>query len=210
MSHIVFIGGGDYRKQENEKIDDYLKSVISPEMNILIIPFATDKSKYVSWASTLFNNFKRYGISKMEILDEDLPARVMAERIASSQVLFFTGGMPDKLMNKLIEKELLEKIKKYDGILIGYSAGTLAFCKDCVVLPEEGHPLVEVIEGMGLCDFSTDVHYEESHDVHLFELSKDREIYAIKNKSAIVLNKGKMSFIGEVFLFHKGKKRMLK
>ena len=66
VKEIIFIGGGDYRKEENIEIDKYILSLINKDSKILIVPFATTKEKYVSWAATLLNNFKKYDISNFE------------------------------------------------------------------------------------------------------------------------------------------------
>lgn len=205
---IIFIGGGDYRKQENRAIDKYLIKIIKPEMKILIIPFASRKEKYVSWASALFVNFSKYHIKNFSILDIDLPKEVMIDRIKESDVLFLTGGLPNVLIEALSKKGLISIIRNYHGIIIGYSAGALAICRDCIILPEEGHPGKEIIRGLGLCDFSVYVHYSKDQDKDLSEFSKERKIYAICDKSAIVLKNGKMSFIGDSFLFDKNKAKV--
>jgi peptidase E len=206
---IIFLGGGDYRKEENIEIDDYLISVLNKDSKILIIPFAAPKEKYVSWASALLNNFKKYGISNFEILDEDLSEDIMVKRIKGSNALFFTGGSPELLLDKLKEKNLINFLLNYPGILIGYSAGTLVFCKECIILPEEGRTKIQILNGVGLCDFSTYVHYNESHDKYLLDLSKNREIYAIENKSAVVLKDNRLKFIGKVHLFKNNEKLAL-
>jgi len=207
VKEVIFIGGGDYRKEENLEIDKYLISILNKDSKILIIPFATTKEKYVSWESTLLNNFKKYNLSNFEVLDEDLPKEVMIKRIKSSDALFFTGGLPDLLLNKLKEKDLIKNLLNYSGVIIGYSAGTLAFCNECIILPEEGYTRTQILAGIGLCNFSTYVHYNESHDKYLLELSKDREIYAIENKSAIVLKDNKLKFIGKIYLFKNNQKK---
>jgi dipeptidase E len=198
---IILIGGGDYRKQENEEIDNYLRKIISPDMKILIVPFATTKDKYVSWASSLFNNFGRYGLRNFEILDEDLEKEKIIQRINSSDVLFFTGGLPNIFMEKVIEKDIIGTIKEFEGILIGYSAGSIVLSKECIVLSEEGHPNEEIIDGIGLVDFSNYVHYKKDQDSSLIRFSKNRKIFAIGNKSAISVREKERLFIGDIYLF---------
>ncbi len=204
VRELIFIGGGDYRKEENLEIDKYLLTKISKDSKILIIPFATDKSKYVSWSAALFNNFKKYDLKHWELVDLDLPPEIIKQQIQHSDVLFLTGGLPNLLMENFEKKEVTDIIKTFKGIIIGYSAGALVLSKDCVILPEEGHPGAEIIKGLNLAKFSTYVHYSSEHDIYLKKFSKSREIYAITNQSALIYDGKIIKGIGEIYLFKDG------
>ena len=49
----------------------------------------------------------------------------LADKIADSDVLYFCGGEPDLLYQRLCELKLLEPLKCFDGIVMGDSAGAV-------------------------------------------------------------------------------------
>lgn len=207
--HVILIGGGDYRKRENGEIDEYLKTIITPEMTVLIVPFASEASKHISWAAALYTNFKEHGIDRFSILDPALPDDVVLERINGADVLFLVGGLPDVLIEALRRKGALDAVRNHPGIIIGYSAGALALSEECVILPEPGHPSTEIVRGIGVVPFSTYVHYNESHDGPLSKLSLARDIFAISDRGAIVIAGNHTAYIGKVFKFHRGTKSLV-
>ena len=63
--------------------------------------------------------------------------------------------------------------------------------------------------GLGLADLTLKVHYKPEKDAILEQLSRQGKIYAVPMGSALVYENGVCSFIGDVYLFENGKKRML-
>ena len=205
----ILIGGGDYRKQENTIIDLYLSKRISPEMKILILPFASPQKTWASWFSALFKNFEKYGWYNFEMLDPDLPSGILTSKIESADILFFTEGLPDILLKLIKEKGLAETIIQHQGLVIGQGASALALCRECIITPNKDYPTALLLEGLNLVSFAVAVHYEESMNPLLMELSRKRKIYALPDKSAIVYKENLTSFIGEVFCFQDGKREVM-
>jgi len=207
---IYFVGGGDYRKKELQEIDRSIAKYINYKNNqkFLVVPFATKKEKYDKWFNSLKENYKEMGFT-FDMLNEADDENISAKKIESSEVVFFTGGRPEKLIEISNKKNIIEAIKKHKGIIIGYSAGALALCKDCVIIKDEDYPKSIVIPGLNIVDFSTSVHYEETHDKDLLKLSKKRKIFALPNKSALIFRDSKISFIGPAFLFYEKNKKVL-
>jgi len=81
----------------------------------------------------------------------------------------------------------------------------LALCKRCV-LTDRREPAVKVVKGLGLVDFGVKVHYKSSKDTALKRLSKEEKIYAIPERSALVYDNGRLSFMGNVYMFQNGEK----
>jgi peptidase E len=97
-------------------------------------------------------------------------------------------------------------LRKYDGVVVGRSAGALALGKKCVVTKNRRKPTSMIISGIGLVDFSVKAHYKPSKDGELKRLSKEEKIYAIPERSALVYDNDALSFIGNVYLFQNGEK----
>jgi hypothetical protein len=81
----------------------------------------------------------------------------------------------------------------------------LALCKKGVIT-DRNKSAVKMVTGLGLVDFGVKVHYKPSKDIELKRLSKEEKIYAIPERSALVYDNGRLSFIGDVYVFQNGEK----
>ncbi|MGM9977220.1 MAG: Type 1 glutamine amidotransferase-like domain-containing protein, partial [Clostridium sp.] len=145
----------------------------------------------------------------IKLLDYQLTNQEMQKEIKQHSILYFTGGRPEKLMRILAEKELIQEIKEFSGLIVGVSAGALVFCEDCIITKDQYYLETQVIEGLGLVDFSVEVHYNGNNDKELFSLSANRNIYAIPNGSAIFWEDNVVKPIHNVTLFSKRKKQIV-
>lgn len=119
-------------------IERYLK----PNMSVLVFPFAfrpeqipsaQEWEKFYNPIDGMFSMglaavFGQYGIpiSKMEWVNYyEADSSALADKIADSDVLYFCGGEPDLLYQRLCELKLLEPLKCFDGIVMGDSAGAV-------------------------------------------------------------------------------------
>ena len=207
---ICFIGGGHVLKGELDDVFEELSKRIKPNATIVVVPFATEVSRYESWMESLERVFSNISNVTLSLLHEDLSKSEMISMINDSDALYLIGGRPEKLLKIIEEKELASIIRNYPGLLIGYSAGALAFCRDCILTKNEDYPETLVMEGLGLVDFSVEVHYNEVSDDELIALSAERPIYALSDGSAIFYKDGKIhKAVHDVVSFQKGEKWVL-
>ena len=96
-------------------------------------------------------------------------------------------------------------LRGYKGVVVGRSAGALVLGRNCLATNRYSGAS-KVVVCLGLVDFSVKVHYEPSKDILLRKMSKTEKIYAIPQRSAVVCDRGVLSFVGEVFLFEGGEK----
>ncbi len=64
------------------------------------------------------------------------------------------GGLPKVFFKYARKFGFVNKLKNFDGIIVGNSAGAMVLCKKCIITADEDHPRTEVVEGLGLVDFS--------------------------------------------------------
>ncbi|MFP3467722.1 Type 1 glutamine amidotransferase-like domain-containing protein, partial [Leifsonia sp. SIMBA_070] len=95
-------------------------------------------------------SFGDIGMEHIKLLDYRLTNQEMQNEIKDHNVLYFTGGRPEKLMESLIAKELIQAIKGFPGLMVGVSAGALVFCRDCIITKDEDYPETQVIKGLEL------------------------------------------------------------
>lgn len=205
---IVLIGSGDYRKKECFNIDKKIVDMIGINANLLIVPFAiSDKEKRKKRFSAIKEVYFDLGLTKVEILDEEsLSISEMKNKINNSDAIYLSGGDPKKLLNFLEKNGLKNSIINFHGIIIGFSAGAMVLPKEGIILGglDDTYPKTTFFEGLGLINFNISPYYTDYQDKELLLLSKNRQIYALGNASAIVLSKRKMNFIGQVYSFNAG------
>ncbi|WP_342577490.1 Type 1 glutamine amidotransferase-like domain-containing protein [Psychrobacillus sp. FSL K6-2843] len=187
---LFFIGGGHVLKGELNDVLEELECKINPNAKVLIIPFATDESRYDSWMESMRQAFACIPNVTLGLLHEELSKEKMVTMIQAYDVLYFIGGQPERLLQVILDKELTGTISSFPGLMIGYSAGALAFCTDCILTKDEDYPDTIVLQGLGLVDFSVEVHYRPESDNELLTLSKGRTIYALPDGSAIFYKDG--------------------
>ncbi|MCT4476058.1 Type 1 glutamine amidotransferase-like domain-containing protein [Peribacillus frigoritolerans] len=207
---ICFIGGGNHTDNELGEVFLELSKMIKRDAKLLIIPFATDNSRYEGWMASIKQAFSIMENVSIELLNEDLSDKEMKKSIKEHDILYFIGGKPERLIHVIEEKGLVPIIKDFQGLIIGYSAGSLAFCNDCIITKDKDYPETVVIKGLGLVGFSVEVHYEDNIDGELISLSNERKIYAIPNGSAIFSKNGELfKVINDIYSFQNMKKEIV-
>ncbi|MGW6234831.1 Type 1 glutamine amidotransferase-like domain-containing protein [Peribacillus butanolivorans] len=207
---ICFIGGGNHLNNELGEVFLELSKMIKPDAKILIIPFATDNSRYESWMESIKQAFSIMANVSVELLNEDLSEKEMKKSIKEHDVLYFIGGKPERLIHVIEEKGLTPIIKDFQGLIIGYSAGSLAFCNDCIITKDKDYPETIVIKGLGFVGFSVEVHYEDTIEGELIPLSNERMVYAIPNGSAIFSRNGELfKVVNDIYSFKNMKKEIV-
>lgn len=132
---------------------------------------------------------------------------IAAKKIKNADILYFTGGLPDAMMDRLAEFELLDILAQFDGLVLGCSAGAMIQLQDYHITPDWDYPEFGYYKGLPwLNEFYVEVHYEET------QLQKDciqrvlrergKPVYAIHHdKGALIADKGIITRLGETELF---------
>lgn len=109
--------------------------------------------------------FAHYGIAPEHItlVDwfHDTPASA-SQKIAESDILFFTGGWPDHMMHRLEQWQLVEQIESHGGIIMGCSAGAMVQLSRYHITPDPDYDSFSYCHGMNFIhDFAVEVHFRE-------------------------------------------------
>lgn len=207
---IVLIGSGDYRKRECLDIDKKIVDTVGTDASFLVIPFAvSEKEKREKRFSAIKDTYLDLKVTNVEMLDDTLISNIeMKDKINHSDVLYLSGGDPKTLVDSLEKNDLKNSIFNFSGVIVGFSAGAMILPKEGLILGglDETYPKTTFFEGLGLIDFNISPYYTDSQDEELLLLSKNRQIYALTNASAIILSEGQLSFHGQIYSFNFGKK----
>lgn len=161
-------------------------------------------------------------ISVMEICDgRNLE---IIRQLEQTDVLILMGGhVPTQ--NRFIKQiGLREKLKKFDGIVLAWSAGSMNCAKTVYACPELKGEAVDPgydrwIQGLGLTEIMIFPHYQLAKEGYLdgFRLMEDivypdsrvHGILALNDGSYLMIEDGVETIYGEAYLIKDGKKKQI-
>jgi dipeptidase E len=209
MPKLYLLGGENVSKRTAQEINQRAFQDAGATPVVLVFPWArvsfdsTHKKR-----QTVFDYFMSLGAGTVEFIEYSESKQAIAQKIATSNLIYLTGGLVTALVERLKKMEVDTLLRSYSGVIVGRSAGALVLCKKCV-LTKRHSKRVTVIDGLGLTDFTLKAHYKPQNDDTLILLSKQQLIYAVPARSALVYENGKLSVINKIYLFENGVKHDL-
>ncbi|MCH5198506.1 MAG: Type 1 glutamine amidotransferase-like domain-containing protein [Oscillospiraceae bacterium] len=198
-----------------------LKEYVSPESKVAIIAFsfrdekvrsADDWEKLFSreqgcYYGGIVNSLKAYGLNEEQIsfINYFSDSRESAaKKIENADILYFPGGLPDRMMERIKEFGLYDAILHHSGIFLGYSAGAVIQLKEYHLSPDKDYSEFSYYEGFPFIeDFYLEVHYqgteEQNNSIERILFERKKPVYALEAFSgAIIVDNGKIKTIGKV------------
>lgn len=203
---------------------DELKNYIKPNYSVAVVAFSFRDSRVKSLSDWnvlyskengrfydgIVGGFMSYGIAEDNIrfinyfTDTKEAAK---QKIKEADIVYFLGGLPDRMMDRIKEFDLWDVLMQHNGIIMGYSAGAVIQLAEYHLQPDEDYSEFGYYEGLPyLDDFYMEVHYEgtavqdESIKRVLFERGKT--VYATAFRSgAILVDNGNIKLIGDIKVF---------
>lgn len=152
----------------------HLDKLLKNHPRALILPLAYRESQATdndSWLSiygkggekydNILRPFLAYGYQEQDItwLNPYDGVDHIAQ-INNAELLFFTGGMPEKAIARMQELGIVNAVKNFDGIVAGASAGAMLQLQTYHITPDEDYNEYGVWHGLGLVSgFDLEVHY---------------------------------------------------
>jgi dipeptidase E len=206
MAKLYFLGGENVVKRDAREINETAFRDAGEAPAVTVIPWARAAFfKTYKRQKRLFDYFRSLGARAVDFAEYSDPLEKVAGKVECSDLLYLPGGLTSVLIERLRRKGVDLLLREYDKVIVGRSAGALALCKKGVIT-KRNNAAVKMVTGLGLVDFGIKVHYNPSKDIELKRLSKKEKIYAIPERSALVYDNGRLSFIGNVFVFQNGEK----
>ena len=194
--NIILCGGGDLAGGELKEIDS--KALQSAKnKTILVLDLSTNdegkRSKYRDFLRSYFEDLGSEDVLFMSELGND-----NSTHWSKCGMVYLPGGNPITLLDNLIKHNVGEKLKQFQGVVLGNSAGALVLSKHMIATKDDDFPETIVKEGLGLVPFSVEVHYTNSKEEELAGLGLVEDIYCIPENSSISVSLGKIEFSGHV------------
>ena len=198
-----------------------LKKYIKPIHKVAVVAFSFRDSRVKSLADWnvlyskengrfyggIVNGFTSYGIPEENISFVNYFADTKEsakQKIETVDIVYFLGGMPDRMMERIKEFDLQDILMKHQGIVMGYSAGAVIQLAEYHLSPDDDYPEFGYYEGLPyLKDFYLEVHYEEtaSQKMAIKKVIAERQktVYATSlMKGAILVDNGNIRLLGDV------------
>lgn len=208
-------------------LQDCLKKYIKPNYSVAVVAFSFRDSEVKSlsdwnrlYGKKLFKKgkyydgivggFLSYGISEKNITFINYftdTKETAAEKIKQADIIYFTGGAPERMAERIKEFDLTEVLKNHNGIVMGYSAGAVIQLSEYHLSPDDYYKEFNYYEGLGYLDsFYLEVHYantEVQNDAIKRVLDeRQKTVYALADrKGAIVADNGNIKLLGDVKTF---------
>jgi peptidase E len=156
------------------------------------------------------DSFKPFGVKEENIsfvnyfTDTEESAK---KKIKNADVLYFTGGLPDRMMDRIKDFHLEDTIMSHDGIIMGYSAGAVIQLKEYHLYPDGDYTDFGYYEGLPMLDdFYLEVHYRnlDVQDESIKKCIRERgkTVYVTHDHGGgIVVENGKIRIVGEVEVY---------
>lgn len=203
---------------------DELKNYIKPTHSVAVIAFSFRDNRVKSLADWnllyskengkfyggITRGFVSYGIPECNITFVNYFAdskESAALKIANADIVYFLGGLPDRMMDRIKEFELYDVLMKHDGIVMGYSAGAVIQLAEYHLSPDSDYSEFQYYEGLPyLEDFYMEVHYEgteiQNTSIRRVVAERGKTVYATApNAGAIIVDNGNINLIGDVKKF---------
>ncbi len=207
MPKLYLLGGENVYRRSAKEINQKAFEDTAQPRRVLVFPWARASFDRHYQKRKLFVDYMRsLGASTVDFIEYS-EGDSLAERIAASNLIYLTGGQPSVLMERARTIGLEPLLKRYRGVIVGRSAGALALCSR-FVSTIRSNSKVRVLDGLGIVDITLKAHYTPQKDEALKRFSFETPIFALPAGSALVCGNGKLSVIGEVYLFHEGERQV--
>jgi dipeptidase E len=216
MTKIYFLGGEDIKKRESKKINARAFDDAGGTPTVLVFPWTAQIEK-LEYRKIMIDYFEDIGVRKIEFAEITDSLQKIVEKVDASDLIYLPGGNTELLIKRIKDARVHVLLQKYNKVIIGNSAGSLALCRNYAVIKgQDEHPKTELVRGVGWVDFAIAVHYKSPNkllsgqepDKELRALSEKAniKIYAIPERGALVYDGCDFKFIGDIYLFYKGEK----
>lgn len=219
---FILLSNNNY---DEDWIFQHLQPLIKAEDKVVVLPFAfhedwinspeTWEKAYNGENGTYYlenvGPFQRYGIplNQIEFLNyfKHSPAQMEA-LIGEADILFFTGGLPERAVARVEALSLHKAIESHSGLKIGVSAGALMQFPKFFNSPDDDYPELSYHKGIAMIESPhwIEVHYEKSNLPQQYAIknalaSHCEKVFAIGQKGAIIVDDNRWKSIGDVSVF---------
>ena len=177
-----YCSGFDVNDAFGHGLGDMFKKELKDTKSIVYIPGGLDNMEKVQtkYIPTFTNYFEKIGIKfeKINLITPELSQAKAKEMCENANFILLMGGCPFK-QKQLCEKVgIMPTLKKYNGVMLGFSAGAMLMSKHIIITPcSEEYPDLRIEDGLNLDGISIYPHSNTSDTQYPDELVCGDETY---------------------------------
>ena len=196
-------------KLENIELVEQIKKNVTRYKDLLFVcsdPDAYEKSE--SYKEIIEKSLSLSGV-KFDFSDllDSRNALFTRSLVKNSDLIVLLGGDPITQMDFFNSIEFKEKLKGYEGCLLGISAGSINLAKKSYCSQDEDVEKSIFYKGLGLVDLTIEPHFDindkERLENVLLKDSEQHSFIALPNESFIVVNDD-IKVYGDAYYFSEG------
>ena len=177
-----YCSGFDINDCFGHGLGQMFKSELANTNNIVFIPGGISKvekakSKYIP---LFLKHFKNVGIEFQDahLITPDLSSDTAKQMIKNASFIMLMGGDPFSQKEMCAKLGILDELKSYNGVMLGFSAGAMLMSKYIIVTPcSTEYPDFRVEDGLNLDGISIYPHNNTSSEIYPDELVSGDETY---------------------------------
>lgn len=137
----------------------------------------------------------------------DNRVKTAGEKVERADILYFLGGLPDRMLDRIEEFSLTDALLRHRGVVMGYSAGAVIQLGEYHLSPDEDYPEFAYYRGLPYLEgFYLEVHYEgtevQKDAVRRVLAERGKPVYATAlGAGALLAEDGKVRALGKVERF---------
>lgn len=125
------------------------------------------------------------------------------EQINAAEVLFFTGGMPERAIDWLDKLGLTEAVKGFGGVVMGASAGAMLQLERYHITPDEDYASYGLWQGLGLVKgLDLEVHFLDTelqnNCTQRAVVELDVPVYQMWHEGGLLVENNTVTVMGQV------------
>lgn len=177
-----YCSGFDINNAFGHGLGDMFKLELKNTKRIVYIPGGADKMQKVreKYVPAFKNHFENAGIQFDEsvIIDPEMSSEEAQEAVRHASFIMLMGGDPFKQRDLCRDLDILEDLKTFDGIMMGFSAGAMLMSKYMIITPcSEEYPDFHIEEGLNFDKLSIYPHNNTSDEEYPDKLVCGDETY---------------------------------
>lgn len=208
-AHLLGFFSGFPSRRFPAVIADKLKNELTiRESLVFISAWPSDYERNDNDSAGMHNMFLEYGIQFKHfcVIDNRTDSADAKKLIQNASCIFLMGGSAVDQFQLICEKEMADNIRNSFAVILGVSAGSINMAKRSLDIWDSDVPY----NGLGLADITVKAHVQQDNVELIKKLSHVSEefnlpILAMEDESAVFVNNGNASFIGQIRLISEGK-----
>ena len=200
MKANYFCSGFDINNAFWPELAERFKNEMVDTKSIVYIPGSPQKIEKakMKYIPAFTEHFRKAGIQfeNSYLISPEMDSEEAKNLIDNASFIMLMGGDPFAQKEMCEKIGILENLKNYNGVMLGFSAGAMLMSKYIIITPcSEEYPDFRIEEGLGLDDLSIYPHNNISSEEYPDELIAGDEKYQKKDLLEVAQKYGNYYFL---------------